>query len=148
MNGTHVKNLAEVSTITGALVTGFAHHASAPLETLTAVGDRILAGGYYTRINGSSANPYMTGLNPTTGRDDGFVHLNISGHYQFPGVAYNGTKVYNQALSHNGERDLVMGDFTPVGGVKRQQIFMLYVGGSQAKVTGWYLACFRRSLQK
>ena len=116
VNGTHVKNLAELSTITGGLVPGFAHHASAPVETLVAVGDRILAGGYYTRINGSTANPYMTGLNPTTGRDDGFVHLDISGHYQFPGVAYNGTKVYNQALSHNGERDLVMGDFTRAGG--------------------------------
>jgi hypothetical protein len=142
VNGTHVKNLAEISTITGGLVPGFAHHASAPVETLVSVGDRILAGGDYTRINGSTANPYMTGLNPTTGRDDGFVHLDISGHYQFPGVAYNGTKVYNQALSHNGERDLVMGDFTRAGGLRRQQIFMLYLGGSQAKVTGWYSRAF------
>jgi hypothetical protein len=142
VNGTHVKNIAEVSTITGAVVKGFAHHASAPVETLLAVHGRLLAGGYYTRINGSSANPYLTGLNPTTGRDDGFVHLNISGHYQFPGVAYNGTKVYNQALSHSGERDLVMGDFTSVGGVKRQQIFMLYLGDARARVTGWTSRAF------
>lgn len=142
VNGTHVKNIAEVSTRTGAVVRGFEHHASGPVETLAAVGDRILVGGYYLRINGSSANPYMTGLNPKTGRDDGFVHLNISGHYQFPGVAYNGTKVYNQALSHNGMRDLVMGDFTRAGGVRRQQIFMLYVGGSHANVTGWTSRAF------
>jgi hypothetical protein len=142
VSDTHVKNIAEINTKTGAVVAGFSHHASAQVETLVAVGDRLLVGGYYTRINGSSANPYMTGLNPTTGRDDGFVHLNISGHYQFPGVAYNGTKVYNQALSHNGERDLVMGDFTSVGGVKRQQLFMLYLGGSQAEVTGWTSRAF------
>jgi hypothetical protein len=142
VNGTHVKNLAEINTRTGAVVKGFEHHASASVETLTAVGDRILAGGYYTRINGSSDNPYMTGLNPTTGRDDGFVHLNISGHYQYPRVSVNGTKIYNQALSHNGERDLVMGDFTSVGGVKRQQIFMLYLGGSHAEVTGWTSRAF------
>ena len=28
----------------------------------------------------------MTSLDPTTGKDDGFVHLSISGNYQFPGV--------------------------------------------------------------
>ena len=57
----------------------------------------------------------MTSLNPTTGKDDGFVHLKISGHYQYPGVSSNATQVYNQALSHSGTLDLVMGDFTSVG---------------------------------
>jgi hypothetical protein len=142
VNGTHVKNIAEISTSTGAVVKGFAHHASAPVETLLAVRGRLLVGGYYTRINNSSANPYLTGLNPTTGKDDGFVHLNISGHIEFPHVAYNGTKVYNQALSHSGERDLVMGDFTRAGGLRRQQIFMLYLGGSRARVTGWTSRAF------
>src|SRR5205823_2375996 len=42
-----------------------------------------------------------------------------------------------QALSHDGKLDLVMGDFTSVGGKNRQQIFMLNVGGSSAKLTGW-----------
>ena len=45
----------------------------------------ILAGGYYTTINGST-NKYMTSLNPTTGKDDGFISLNISGNYHFPGA--------------------------------------------------------------
>jgi hypothetical protein len=90
----------------------------------------ILVGGYCTSINGSSANPYMTSLDPTTGKDDRFVQLKISGHYQYPGVGDNPTRVYNQALSHNRWLDLVMGDFTSVGGKKRQQIFMLRVGGS------------------
>ena len=109
--------------------------------------DHILVGGYYKSINGSSANPYMTSLNPTTGKDDGFVHLNISGHYQYPGVSVNATKVYNQALSHSGKLDLVMGDFTSVGGVKRQQIFMLNVGGSQSEGDRLDLARFQRSLR-
>src|SRR6202020_1631479 len=33
--------------------------------------------------------------------------------------------------------DLVEGDFTSVGGVQREQIFMLNVGGATATVTGW-----------
>jgi hypothetical protein len=137
VSGTAVTNIAEIDTTTGAVVGGFAHSASGQVETLLGVQGHILAGGYYTSINGSSANPYMTSLNPATGRDDGFVHLNISGNYQFPGVSVNPTRVYNQELSHGGTLDLVMGDFTSVGGVPRQQIFMLNLATTPASVTGW-----------
>jgi hypothetical protein len=138
VNGTSAKNIAEVSTSgTGALVSGFAHSASGSVQTMLGVDGHILAGGYYTSINGSSADPYMTSLNPATGTDDGFVHLGISGNYQFSGVSSNATRVFNQALSHSGQLDLVMGDFTSVGGLPRQQIFMLNLAGSKAAVTGW-----------
>jgi hypothetical protein len=151
INGTAVKNIAEINTTTGVVVKSFAHNASAQVETLQAVGGHLLVGGYYKTINGSSAvpgnptyDPYMTSLNlnptssnPTTGKDDGFVHLNISGHYQYSGVSANSTRVYNQALSNRGTLDLVMGDFTSVGGQPRQQIFMLNLGTSPATVTGW-----------
>ena len=40
-----------------------------------------------SRRSTARADPYMTSLNPTTGQDDGFLHLSISGNYQFPGVA-------------------------------------------------------------
>lgn len=142
VNGTAVKNIAEIDTSTGAVVNSFAHNASAQVETLLAANGHLLVGGYYKTINGSSANPYMTSLNPTTGKDDGFVHLKISGHYQYSGVSANPTRVYNQALSHGGTLDLVMGDFTSVGGKNRQQIFMLNLGGSTASVTGWTSSAF------
>jgi hypothetical protein len=144
VNGIQAKNIAEVSTWTGAVVQTFAHDASAPVETIRALSRHILVGGYYTTINGSSVDPYMTGLNPKTGLDDGFVHLNISGNYQYRGVSGNPTRVFNQALSHNRWLDLVMGDFTSVGGQKRQQIFMLRVGGSKATVTRWSSPLFGR----
>ena len=80
----------------------------------------------------------MTSLNPSTGKDDGFVKLNISGNYQFPGVGSNPTRVYNQQLSHSGTLDLVEVDFTSVGGQARQQMFMaLDLSGATATVTGW-----------
>jgi hypothetical protein len=136
VNGTKVGNLAEVSTSTGAVVTAFGHTANGQVETLLGAGGHILAGGYYTTINGSSTK-YMTSLNPTTGKDDGFINLNISGNYQFSGVSSNGTRVYNQSLSHGGTLDLVMGDFTSVGGLARQQIFMLNLATTPASVTAW-----------
>src|ERR1700727_2128998 len=146
VNGTKVGNLAEGSTSTGAVVTAFGHTANGQVETLLGAGGHILAGGYYTTINGSSTK-YMTSLNPTTGKDDGFINLGISGNYQFacsgPGcpstgqAASNATRVYNQELSNGGTLDLVMGDFPSVGGLPRQQIFMLNLATSPASVTAW-----------
>jgi hypothetical protein len=147
VNGTKVANLAEVTTSgTGTLVTAFGHSANGQVETLLGASGHILAGGYYTTINGSSTK-YMTSLNPTTGKDDGFINLGISGNYQFacsgPGcpstgqAASNATRVYNQELSNGGTLDLVMGDFTSVGGLPRQQIFMLNLATSPASVTAW-----------
>jgi hypothetical protein len=137
VNGTTVENLAEISTQTGAVVKTFGHSASEEVETLLGWNGHILAGGDYTSINGSTADPYLTSLNPTTGKDDGYLKLHISGHYVYPGVAGNRTRVYNQALSYSGTLDLIMGDFTSAGGLPRQQIFMLSLGKTKATVTGW-----------
>jgi hypothetical protein len=137
VNGTAANNIAEVSTSTGAVNTAFAHSAGGQVETLLAYNGHVLTGGYFTKINGSSANPYFTSLNATTGKDDGFLHLSISGNYQFPGVDSNATRIFNQQLSHGGTLDLVEGDFTSVGGLPRKQIFMLNLSGSTATVTPW-----------
>ena len=137
VHGTAAHNLAEVSTSTGAVTTAFAHSANGQVETLLRHGSHLLTGGYFTSVNGSSAHKYFTSLNTTTGRDDGFLALAISGHYQFPGVADNPTRIYNQQLSHGGSLDLVEGDFTSAGGRSRQQIFMLNLSGGQAAVTSW-----------
>ena len=134
---TAVKNIAEIDTTTGNVVTAFGHSSSAKVETLSSYNNHIIAGGYFTSINGSSANPFMVSLNPVTGKDDGFIHLGISGSYQYPGVSSNSTNIYNQAISHSGSLDLVMGDFTSVGGQPRQQIFMLNLATNPPSVTGW-----------
>ena len=137
IGGTAVKNIAAVSTSTGAVISTFGHSANGQVGTLQYYNGHLLAGGYYTSINNSTANPYMTSLSPATGKDDGFIHLSISGNYQFPGAGSNPTRVYNQQLSNSGTLDLVEGDFTSVGGQPRQQMFMLDLSGPTATVTGW-----------
>jgi hypothetical protein len=106
VHGTAVRNIAAVSASTGRVVASFRHSANGQVETLLRHDGHLLAGGYFTRINGSGRR-YMASLNPATGADDGFVHLRISGHYQYPGVSGNATRVYNQQLSHGGTLDLV-----------------------------------------
>jgi hypothetical protein len=131
-------NIAEVSTSTSKLVGAFRHDASARVETLASYQKNILAGGYFKSINGSSADPYMASLNATTGKDDGLLRLHISGHYSYPGVVSNPTRIFNQQVSHTGTLDLVEGDFTSVGGKPRQQMFMLNLASRPtATVTGW-----------
>jgi hypothetical protein len=142
INGLAARNIAELSTSTGRVIRAFARSANKTVNTVLGItapggGTHILAGGYFTSINGSTADRYMTSLSPLTGNDDGYFHLHIKGNYSFNGVAPNPTRVYNQALSHSGKLDLVMGDFTSVRAVPRQQIFMLTLGPSRGRVTGW-----------
>ncbi|MEJ7706373.1 MAG: hypothetical protein WKF82_03255 [Nocardioidaceae bacterium] len=79
-----VKNIAAVSTGTGAVIPGFASSAGAKVNTLAMVkgGTHLLVGGNFTSINGSTKK-YLVSLNPTTGKDDGYVNLNISGKYVY-----------------------------------------------------------------
>ena len=138
VNGTAVANFAEIDTTTGNVVAGFGDKVGGGhVDTILGVNGHLLVGGTFTKINGSTADPYYASVSPVTGQDDGFLHLGISGHYVFPKVKANGTEVYNQQLSHGGTLLLAEGDFTKVGGLGRQQVFMLNVSGSTAIVTGW-----------
>jgi hypothetical protein len=125
VNSTSATNIAEISTSTGNVVTGFAHSANGTVDTLAAVGGHLLVGGTFTSINGAGI-PRMVSLSPSTGLSDGFLNLSIAGSH-----------VFNQQLSHGGTLDLVEGDVSSVGGATRHQMFMLNVGGSKASVTGW-----------
>jgi hypothetical protein len=141
VHGTAANNIAEISTKTGAVVKGFGHNANGEVNTLLGHGGHLLDGGSFTSTNGH-ARSYYASLNPTTGRDDGFLRLGVHGN-----VAPQPSKIYNQQLSHSGNRLLVEGNFTSVGGRARQQIFMLNLTGSQAKVTGWHSKEFNNHCQ-
>jgi hypothetical protein len=137
VGGAAAKNVAAITTTTGALVPGFKDNAGGQVETILAVGGHLLTGGFFKGISGSTADPYYASLSPVTGKNDGFLSLNISGHIVFQGVKNNATEVYNQQLSHDGTLVLVEGDFTSVGGQNRRQIFMINVAGTTAALTGW-----------
>jgi hypothetical protein len=136
VHGKTEHNIAAVSTSTGAVVTKFRGDANNTVQTLALHAGRLLTGGYFTAINGQNRK-FLVGLSPSTGAPDSYLSLDISGNYQYKGVDQNGTRVYNEQISHNGKRMLVEGDFTSVGGKSRQQIFMLSLGASKATVTGW-----------
>ncbi len=141
VNGTAVTNLAEVSTTTGAVNGAFAHSAGGKIDNLVLSGTHLLAGGAFTSINGST-NKYFVSLNPSTGKDDGYLNLNISGTYVYTDdggnhSSGNATRIFNTDISPDGAKLLVMGVFTSVGGQARRQIFMLDLGAT-ATIDPWY----------
>jgi hypothetical protein len=143
VGGAAAKNIAEVSTTTGALVPAFRATAAGEVDTIASSAGHLLTGGIFASINGSAADPYFTSLNPTTGKNDNYLALAISGSYVYTddGGSHsvtNATRVYNQQISPDGTRDLIEGDFTTVGGQPRQQIAMLDLGTTAASTDAWY----------
>jgi hypothetical protein len=147
VHGTRARNIVKVSTSTGAVRKRFRRRADRPVETIVVHGRHVLAGGFFKAINGSGRN-YYASLNSRTGRDDRYLRLGISGHYSFPGVQGNRTRIYNQQLNHGGKRLLVEGDFTRVHGTHREQIFMLFLRRTQARVTNWRSGEFDQNCAK
>jgi hypothetical protein len=139
VRGRSAGRIAKVSTAgAGGLESSFRHNANKQVETIASYQNHLLVGGFFTTINGSAKVPYMISLNPRTGVNDRFLNLHISGHITFPHVAANPTRVYNQQISHSFRFDLVEGDFTSVGGKRRQQVFMLNLASRpRATVTTW-----------
>jgi hypothetical protein len=136
VDGAAANNIAYIRTYNNTMVQDWAHNASKAVNTLLLTPNgHLLAGGDFTSINGSNGAYYVS-LSPATGANDGYLNLNISGHYAFPGSAPNQTSIYNQQLSPDGGHVLAEGTFTKVEGNARQQIFMLNLG-SHGNVSDW-----------
>ena len=137
VDGSSAHNIAYIRTYNNTMVESWPHSANSPVDTILRTGNNhLLVGGRFTDINGSGTNYYVS-LNPATGKDDGYLNLNISGHYVYPGVVINNTEVYNQQLSPDGGHVLVEGTFTRVQGNARQQMFMLNLG-THGNTSTWY----------
>ncbi len=130
VNGTTVKNLAKVSTSSGAVDTAFKNSAMGRVAHMEVVAGHLLVGGYFAG--------YLKSVSPTSGSPDGYGMPAISGTYSFPGVVSNPTRVWNMTVSPDRTAVLMMGDFTSVGGKRRQQIFRLNMTAGAATVSDWY----------
>jgi hypothetical protein len=143
VGGVAAKNIAEVDTSTGALVPTFKAHASGEVDTIAYWNGHLLTGGAFTGINGSTAAPYFASLSPTTGRNDGYLNLGITGGYSYTDssgahTGSNPARVYNQQISHDGTKDLVEGDITSIGGQARRQVAVLDLGATTATTDAWH----------
>ncbi len=133
VGGHAVKNIAAVDAGTGGYLSSFAHSANGEVSALLATRGHVLAGGYFTTINGTS-RAHLASLNATTGAADSYLTLGLTGTY--PGAG-NSTRAFTFALSPAGSQLLVNGVFTAIGGVHREQVAELDLGSSSATLDGW-----------
>ena len=143
VNGVAATNLVAVSTSTGALLTGFAHNADAAVNTVRYTHGALVIGGALTIVNGANRTK-MASLNPTTGAATSYLNLAISGAYPNTGQ----TRVYDSHLSHGGDKLLIVGVFTSIGGQSRQQAAVLDLGGSTVGVDGGRRASSSRAASR
>ena len=133
INGVAVRNLAKVSTSTGAALRyplgpdGRVAH----IEVVTDAGGtrHLLVGGFFPG--------YLRSVGPASGKADGYRLPAISGTYQYPGVVPHPTRIWNMSVSPNGRAVLMTGVFTSVGGQRHEQIFRLNLTAGAATVSAW-----------
>ncbi|MEP6665017.1 MAG: hypothetical protein ABJA81_01100, partial [Nocardioidaceae bacterium] len=126
IKGVSANGIAAVDTSTGALIQSFAHNASGEVNVVELVNGNLIAGGTFTAINGAQ-RMRLASLDPTTGVPTSYLTLQAAGG-----------KVYNSQVSHSGDKLLIEGNFSTVGGVTRHQIAMLDLGASSATLNNWY----------
>ena len=151
VGGTAVRNIAKVSTATGAAMP-FAFQPNnrvAHIEVVTdAAGVRhALVGGYFTGL--------LDSRNPVTGADDGYRTPVITGNYSrnytdpdFP-AAGHAPRIWNMTVSPNGRAVLMSGVFNSVGGQRHEQLFRLNLTAGSSTVSAWtprelFTPCFTR----
>ena len=136
VNGTTVKNIAEIDTTTGNVVSRSRPRPRARWRPCSAWAITCWSAALH-RHQRRHHRPVHGQPEPGHRQERRVPAPEHLRQLQLPGGGHQPTQVYNQQLSHGGTLDLVEGDFTSVGGLPRQQIFMLNVGGTTAAVTGW-----------
>lgn len=133
VNGVTVRNLAKLSTSTGAPMPYPLGPAGrvAHVEIVTDAGGtrHLLVGGYFPG--------YLRSVGPASGRPDGYRLPAISGKYSYPSVRPHRTGVFNMTVSPDGRAVLMTGVFTSVGGQRHEQIVRLNLTAGGATVSAW-----------
>jgi hypothetical protein len=141
VHGTAVTNLAEVSTSTGAVVSGFRPQPNRTVFTLALHGSHLIVGGSFTTIGGGSRTA-LASVSPTSGALSSYTSLAVSGTIAGDSGL---TRVFKLRVSPNGSRVLALGNFSKVAGSGRQQAFIANFGTSSTSLDSWYSPLFSQS---
>jgi len=126
IRGAAASHIAAVDTTTGNLVPGFNARAGGNVDTVERVFGNVLLGGDFGTVNGTT-RVHLASVNPTTGALTSYLTLPAPGG-----------KVWNTQISHAGDRMLLEGNFTAIGGVSRRVMAMLDLGQTSATLNPWY----------
>jgi PKD repeat protein len=135
VNGVAHPRVARISLATGALINTFDAGNfinGTEVRDMRLVGSDLLIGGRFTSIRGQ-ARTSLASLSPDTGALTPKLNVAVTGQW-------NGgtTNVSKMEVTPAGDKLMVIGNFTSVGGQTRNQIAMLDLTTPAATVNGWY----------
>ena len=135
LNGKATRNLVEVSLANGQQ-TGFrAPATNGAVSDLLLIGGRLHVGGQFTTM-GSVGHRGLATLDPVTGALDPYMGVDVSGNHNYPhnGKARSAVGVENFAVSPDGTRLAVIGNFRVADSLPRDQAMVVLLNPGAAAV--------------
>lgn len=128
VNGIARPAIAKLDATTGALDTTFdpAINHGRVTEIHLVDGRLLVSGTFQSRL---------VALNPTTGKNTGYINLPITGTVP---VSTTPGQVFKFSVNPAGTRLVAVGNFTAVDGQVRQRAFMLNLGTDTTSLSSWY----------
>ncbi|MGH3241232.1 MAG: PKD domain-containing protein [Spirillospora sp.] len=137
VNGVAQKGVARLNVSDGTTVTAFKPPlVDGMVRTVGLSKDRLFIGGAFTKV-GTKAHPALAALDAASGKLTDYVDLGIGG-------LHNGgtTKVWQFAITPDGAKMAVIGNFTQMDGKTRDQFAMLNLTADKAEVANYYTKGF------
>jgi chitodextrinase len=132
VNGTPRPRVARVDLATGDVITSFdTNDVNGIVRDMRLVDGRLVIGGAFTVVNGTPRSA-LASLDPATGAVTDDIDVDISGQH-----SGGTTRVTKMETTPDGERLLIIGNFTQVGGLDRDQVALLDLSGASASVSPW-----------
>jgi hypothetical protein len=136
VGSTKRRDLALLNLSSGAVVQSF-HMPNTnfgQIDALIKRGNRLYLAGGFTKI-GKTSRKGMAVVNAKTGKVSNYLTLAFTGHHNDTGSGAQGwVGPTSMAITPNGKRMVVIGNFTHAGGVVRDQVAMIDLNRTRARV--------------
>jgi len=132
VGGLKSKSIARIDVSVGAPVAGFRPPVvDGVARDIMLLGNRLYVAGQFAKV-GPDARAALTALHPATGAIDRTVDLGVAG-------VHNGgrTSVVKMAVTPDGTRMIVIGNFRTVAGQERRQVAILKLAPTGDSLSSW-----------
>ncbi len=128
VNGVRTPALAKLDPVTGAVDPVFdSPFSGGRIEEVRRVGGRLIVGG--------RSGQKLMALDPTTGKNTGYIDLDISDPVP---DSRGGVTIFDFAVSPDGSQLIASGNFQTVAGEPRGKLFVADLGADEATLDEWY----------
>jgi hypothetical protein len=149
VNGQSSRNVVQLDLATGQKTAFNAPAFNGQVSDLGFAAGRLIIGGTFTTAGGL-ARRGLASVDPVSGTLDRYVGIQVSGNHNYPhnGTARGAVGVENFAISPDGSRMIVIGNFRTADGQPRDQVMNVLFQANSAVVdpnwrTRWYEpACY------